>query len=98
MTDTITITNPIIVRAIKADKDEITRLKADYRKLQAEYDRLAEALEEEKRWSARYKSQQDELATTLRTILSISLMDKGHWAKTIELEVVAALAKVGEQP
>jgi len=29
----------------------------------------------------------------LQTILNMALMDKGHWAKTIETEALAALAK-----
>ena len=39
-----------------------------------------------------------ELLGTLQTILNISLMDKGHWAKTIEQEAHTAIAKAtGEQ-
>jgi len=34
-----------------------------------------------------------ELLEALQTILNISLMDKGHWAKTIEAEAHAAIAK-----
>ena len=34
-----------------------------------------------------------ELLEALQTILNISLMDKGHWAKTIEAEAYAAIAK-----
>ena len=39
-----------------------------------------------------------ELVKALQTILNTSLMDKGHWAKTIEAEAHAAIAKAtGEQ-
>lgn len=34
-----------------------------------------------------------ELLGVLQTILNISLMDKGHWAKTIEQEAHTAIAK-----
>lgn len=39
-----------------------------------------------------------ELLGVLQTILNISLMDKGHWAKTIEQEAHTAIIKAtGEQ-
>jgi len=39
-----------------------------------------------------------ELVGVMRTILNISLMDSGNWAKTIEQEVHAAISKAtGEQ-
>jgi hypothetical protein len=34
-----------------------------------------------------------ELLAALQTILNISLMDSGHWAKTIEAEAHAAITK-----
>lgn len=34
-----------------------------------------------------------ELLERMQTILNISLMDNGHWAKTIEAEAHAAIAK-----
>lgn len=40
-------------------------------------------------------AERDELVNTLRSILNISLMDKTYWAKTIEIEIAEALAKVG---
>ena len=73
--------------------------------------RLADELENDE-WIAHTKQWRDEAATELRrlhetnqellralqTILNTSLMDKGHWAKTIEAEAHAAIAKAtGEQ-
>lgn len=40
-----------------------------------------------------------DMLAALQTILSMSLMDKGHWAKTIEQEAHAAILKAtGGQP
>ncbi len=34
-----------------------------------------------------------DMLNALEIILNIALMDKGHWAKTIEMEAFAAIAK-----
>ena len=40
-------------------------------------------------------AERDELVAALKSILNISLMDKGQWAKAIETEAFGALAKLG---
>lgn len=37
------------------------------------------------------------MLAALQTIANITLMDRGHWAKTIEIEALAAIAKAGGQ-
>jgi len=37
-----------------------------------------------------------DMLAALQTIANIALMDKGHWAKTIEAEALAAIAKATE--
>lgn len=43
--------------------------------------------------NARLIAAAPDLLNALEIILNMSLMDKGHWAKTIEMEAFAAIAK-----
>lgn len=47
----------------------------------------------EEKEDARLMAAAPELLEALQTILNISLMDKGHWAKTIEQTAHKAIAK-----
>jgi len=57
----------------------LKREQADQRRTAAELRRLHEV--------------NQELLGTLQTILNVSLMDKGHWAKTVEQEAHTAITK-----
>lgn len=48
--------------------------------------------EEEDAANARLISAAPQMLEALQTVLNIALMDKGHWAKTIEVEASAAIA------
>jgi hypothetical protein len=45
----------------------------------------------------RLHAENEELLSSLQTILNISLMDNGHWAKTIEAEASAAIRARGQK-
>lgn len=56
------------------------------------------ALLENARANALLMAAAPEMLKALKTILNIALMDKGHWAKTIEQEAHAAINKAEGKP
>lgn len=72
----------------------MNRADAELRRLHEAHDWQYKMAGERLRRIEKLEALNQELVKSLQTIAHISLMDKGHWAKTIETEALEALAKV----